>query len=268
MSATSGPRLPNAPSNVIVPVGAFPSPAMSILDHDMGSKTEHNLAYRPYPTSRTRHAFRWLFLLVAAGLLSRLAPHLAFRTTQSSFADPAAEWKDNIWPIRPQTHWDISTDFPSPRLLEYDVEEGTWLRLDVHPKTGDIVFDMIGDLYCISSEDAYDQSGTPATARPILRGVPYDSDPHFSPEGDKIVFRSDAELGVENIWVMDWRGCKKMDLMGEDTLLSGALEFQYEGDVFLAQGVKETPERRKSRLIREGRIEGLYVVYSIVVNLD
>ncbi|KAK0442843.1 hypothetical protein EV421DRAFT_2081966 [Armillaria borealis] len=227
---------------------------MSILDHDMGLKTEHNLAYRPYPTSRTRRALRWLFLLVAAGLLSRLAPHLATRTTQSAFTDPAAEWKDNIWPIRPQTHWDISTDFPFPRLLEYDVEEGTWLRLDVHPTTGDIVFDMIGDLYCISSEDAYDQSGGAATARPILRGVPYDSDPHFSPEGDKIVFRSDTELGVENIWVMEWRGCEKMDLMGEGSLRSRALEFQHEDDGFLAQGVKETPERRKSRLIREGRL--------------
>ncbi|PBK62923.1 hypothetical protein ARMSODRAFT_997185 [Armillaria solidipes] len=219
MSVASGPRLP--PSNVIVQVGAFPSPAMSILDHDMGLKTEHNLAYRPYPIS---------------------------------FTDPAAEWKDNIWPIRPQTHWDISTDFPFPRLLEYDVEEGTWLRLDVHPTTGDIVFDMIGDLYCISSEDADDQSGTAATARPILRGVPYDSDPHFSPKGDKIVFRSDAELGVENIWVMEWRGCEKMDLMGEDYLLSRGLEFQHEDDGFLAQGVKETHERRKSRPIREGRL--------------
>ncbi|KAK0458565.1 uncharacterized protein EV420DRAFT_1629551 [Desarmillaria tabescens] len=175
----------------------------------------------------------------------------------------AAEWKDNIWPIRPQTPWDISTDFPSPRLLEYDVEEGTWLRLDVHPKTGDIVFDMIGDLYCISSEDAYDQSGSTATARPILRGVPYDSDPHFSPEGDRIVFRSDAELGVENIWIMEWRGCEKMDIVPavveESSLLSRAIESQHEDDALLARGIKETPERRKHRLVREGRL-GAYRV--------
>ncbi|KAK0210211.1 hypothetical protein DFS33DRAFT_1291450 [Desarmillaria ectypa] len=235
---------------------------MSTLDkHDTGLKTEQYLAYRPYATSRTRNALRWLFLLVAAGLLSRLAPQFSFKTTrtaQSSFADPAAEWKDNIWPIRPQTPWDISTDFPFPRLLEYDVEEGTWLRLDVHPTTGDIVFDMIGDLYCISSEDAYDRSGSAATARPILRGVPYDSDPHFSPEGDRIVFRSDAELGVENIWIMEWKGCQKMDIapmvVEESSLLSRALESQHEDDALLIQGVKETPERRKNRLVREGRL--------------
>ncbi|KAK0224984.1 hypothetical protein EDD85DRAFT_980078, partial [Armillaria nabsnona] len=153
------------------------------------------------------------------------------------------------------THWDISTDFPFPCLLEYDVEEGTWLRLDVHPTTGDIVFDMIGDLYCISSKDAYDQSRSAATAGPILRGVPYDSDPHFSPEGDKIVFRSDAELGVENIWVMEWRVCEKMYLMRQGSSLSRAVEFHHEDDAFLVQGIKETPERRKSRLVREGRLE-------------
>ncbi|KAK0492145.1 hypothetical protein EDD18DRAFT_1334453 [Armillaria luteobubalina] len=133
-------------------------------------------AQPPYPTSRPRHALRWLLRWVDAGLLSRLARHIATGTAQRSFSDPATEWKDNIWPIRPQTHWDISTNFPFPRLLECDVEEGTWLRLDVHPNTGDFVSDMIGDLDCLSSEDAYDQSVGTATTRPILCGVPYDYD--------------------------------------------------------------------------------------------
>ncbi|KAF8919205.1 hypothetical protein CPB85DRAFT_1549164 [Mucidula mucida] len=83
-------------------------------------------------------------------------------------------------------------------------EPGTWLRLDVHPISGEIVFDMLGDLYCLAPP------GT--TAHPILVGVPYDSDPHFSPDGDRLVFRSDAELGVENIWVMPWTGCEAMDV--------------------------------------------------------
>lgn len=57
--------------------------------------------------------------------------------------DKAYGWKDDIWPIRPQQPWDISTDFPHPRKLKYDVEEGTWLRLDVSSE-GEIVFDMLG----------------------------------------------------------------------------------------------------------------------------
>jgi hypothetical protein len=152
--------------------------------------------------------------------------------------DPADEWQDNVYPIREQTPWDISTDYPHPRRLEYDVTEGTWLRLDVHPKTGDIVFDMVGDIYCLPGKET--SLGIRVAARPVLRGVPYDSDPRFSPEGDRIVFRSDAELGVENIWVMGWRGCEEMALKGE----------------MMEASAKETQATRVKRLEREGRFSG------------
>ncbi|KAH8100212.1 hypothetical protein BXZ70DRAFT_893558 [Cristinia sonorae] len=172
--------------------------------------------------------------------------------------DPAREWKDDVWPIRPQTPWDISTDYPYPRKLEYDVTEGTWLRLDVHPKTGEIVFDMLGDIYCLPAH-AYSQvqltSGSPTKAVPILLGVPHDSDPHFSPNGDRIVFRSDAGLGIENIWVLNYTSCEQMDLRsphGSVTLLD-ALNLQEAEEKLLAEGLKETEERRQRRMIREGR---------------
>ncbi|KAF9025154.1 composite domain of metallo-dependent hydrolase [Hymenopellis radicata] len=151
---------------------------------------------------------------------------------------------DNVWPYREQTAaWDISTDFAYPRTLEYDVEEGTWLRLDVHPVSGEIVFDMLGDLYCLVS----------GTAHPILVGVPYDSDPHFSPDGDRLVFRSDAELGVENIWVMPWTGCAAMDVRRPE--LAGVLKDRREDNALLVKGLKENAQRRWNRLVGEGRLE-------------
>lgn len=175
--------------------------------------------------------------------------------------DPSSQWKDDVWPIHEQTPWDISTDYPFSRKLEYDVTEGTWLRLDVHPKTGEIVFDMLGDLYCLPA-DAYSRShlasSLPSPARPILLGVPHDSDPHFSSEGDRIVFRSDAGLGVENIWVTAWTGCDNMNVRSEsgDLRLLDALEAMEDDDALLANGVKETLERRQRRLTREGRVNG------------
>jgi hypothetical protein len=170
------------------------------------------------------------------------------------------EWKDDVWPIRPQTSWDISTDFPHPRTIEYDVQEGTWLRLDVHPNTGDIVFDMAGDLYCLPAQAYLKDNGHVldiAEAYPILLGVPHDVDPHFSPQGDKLVFRSDAELGVDNIWVMQWAACEEMSVRSNrSTELAQALMVKnYENDL-LASGVRETSERKRRRLIREGRLGG------------
>lgn len=174
--------------------------------------------------------------------------------------DKAYGWKDDIWPIRPQQPWDISTDFPHPRKLKYDVEEGTWLRLDVSPE-GEIVFDMLGDLYCLPS-DALQSSDDQTRAYPILLGVPWDSDPHFSPDGRKLVFRSDAGLGVENIWTMPWRGCQTAALRSYDRAvsplsqsLSEALTHEEEDEHRLAEGFKEDEDRRQRRLLREGRSE-------------
>ncbi|KAJ3545632.1 hypothetical protein NMY22_g2351 [Coprinellus aureogranulatus] len=130
--------------------------------------------------------------------------------------DPASEWRDDEYPLHQQTPWDISTDFDYPRKLEYDVTEGTWLRLDVHPKSGDVVFDMIGDLYCLPGEEVNGKSRSAVEARPVTGGVPHDSDPRFSPAGDRLVFRSDAGHGIENIWVMEWKGCQEMDLRQVD----------------------------------------------------
>ena len=177
--------------------------------------------------------------------------------------DPGAHWKDDVWPIREQTPWDISTDYPFPRVLEYDVTEGTWLRLDVHPVTGDIIFDMVGDIYCLPGKayaDGAHASGSLTRAVPVLLGVPHDSDPHFSPKGDRIVFRSDAGLGVENIWTTEWRGCSAMDVRPPDATgaLLHALQLKDEEEELLADGVKETFDRRLRRLMREGRSSGMY----------
>lgn len=68
--------------------------------------------------------------LISARIRSH--PVQSISVPQFLHADPAEEWKDDIWPMRQPAPWDISTDYPHPRVLEYDVEEGTWMRLDVH----------------------------------------------------------------------------------------------------------------------------------------
>lgn len=226
------------------------------------------------PTFGAR-AFRALVLLSAAATLFTLLPGSRLDVRQSfistplplrtAAADPADTWRDDVWPLRDPTPWDISTDFPFARKLEYDVSEGTWLRLDVHPRTGDVVFDMLGDLYCLPA-DAYSASAltvgaSPTRARPILVGVPHDSDPRFSPDGSKLVFRSDAELGIENIWVAEWKGCEAMDVRPrdeKDTELASALSVKEAEEDMLARGVKEDAARKRFRLLREGRLGGMY----------
>ncbi|THH10405.1 hypothetical protein EW145_g1350 [Phellinidium pouzarii] len=187
--------------------------------------------------------------------------------------NPADEWRDDVFPLRRPAPWDISTDFPYPRTLEFNVNEGTWLRLDVHPLSGEIVFDMLGDIYClpVSSYLQPANSGpaelTSTEALPIMLGIPHDSDPHFSPDGRLLVFRSDAELGVDNIWLTNWTNCESMNVRppanGNAELsneLSEALSMQNQEDDLLASGIAETSERKRRRLLREGRLTGQCIV--------
>ncbi|KAF9484912.1 hypothetical protein BDN70DRAFT_871892 [Pholiota conissans] len=213
-----------------------------------------------------RRLLLFLVLFSTAATLSTIlpTPWTSFRRYNASkiqydftaHSDPASKWQDNVWPLRPQTPWDISTDYTYPRKLEYDVQEGTFLRLDVHPTSGDIVFDMVGDLYCLPGSQAFHFRSNVINARPILRGIPYDSDPHFSPTGDRLVFKSDAELGVENIWITEWKGCDEMDVTNTSSKedLHIALSRKDAEEELLAKGVKEDADRKRRRLLREGRV--------------
>jgi WD40-like Beta Propeller Repeat len=108
-----------------------------------------------------------------------------------------------------------------------------------------------------------------------LLGVPHDSDPHFSPDGDRLVFRSDAELGVDNIWVIPWESCNSAALRPDadleqrvslDAKLTDALANQAEDEMLLSSGVKETGSRKRRRLLREGRLHGdLVFDFSLVL---
>jgi Tol biopolymer transport system component len=79
------------------------------------------------------------------------------------------------------------------RQITFETDRGTWLSVDVAPDGRDLVFDMLGDLYRL------DIAG--GRARAITRGLAFDSQPAWSPDGAWLAFLSDRS-GAENVWVM------------------------------------------------------------------
>ncbi|HEX7937886.1 MAG TPA: amidohydrolase, partial [Gemmatimonadaceae bacterium] len=80
------------------------------------------------------------------------------------------------------------------RTLNLDTDEGTWISLDVSPDGKTIVFDLMGDLYTMPV--------TGGTATQLTKGLQYDAQPRYSPDGKSIVFTSDKD-GGDNVWTID-----------------------------------------------------------------
>ena len=78
------------------------------------------------------------------------------------------------------------------RDIRFTTDEGTWVSLDISPKDGSILFELLGDLYKIPE--------TGGQAKRITSGSAFDSQPRYSPDGEWIAFISDRG-GAENLWI-------------------------------------------------------------------
>jgi len=89
------------------------------------------------------------------------------------------------------------------RSVEFATDRATWMSVDVSPDGDTLVIDVLGDLYLLPA--------TGGTARPLTRGMAFDSQPVFSPDGERIAFISDRD-GAENVWVMavDGSGARRL----------------------------------------------------------
>ena len=112
-----------------------------------------------------------LAALIAIPLIS-LVPSLHAQSTKSVLAD-------NL-PLKPERH------------LQFDESQGTWMSLDISPDGKTIVFELLGDLYQMPISGG--------EAHCIACGMPFDSQPVYSPDGESIAFVSDRS-GNENVWI-------------------------------------------------------------------
>ncbi|MEE8371932.1 MAG: amidohydrolase, partial [Sphingomonadales bacterium] len=93
--------------------------------------------------------------------------------------------------------WDVNSPPGTIRDVSLDVTEGTWMSLDVSPDGKTIAFDMLGDIYTLPIVGG--------TAKSISKGIAWDIQPRFSPDGARIAFISDR-AGGDNVWTMDADG--------------------------------------------------------------
>jgi Tol biopolymer transport system component/imidazolonepropionase-like amidohydrolase len=81
--------------------------------------------------------------------------------------------------------------------ITFETDEVTWMAVDVSPDGRTILFDLLGDLYTLPIAGG--------TAKRIMGGLSFESQPTWSPDGKTIAFLTDR-TGVENLWIADADG--------------------------------------------------------------
>ncbi len=110
--------------------------------------------------------------------------------------------------------------------LTFNTTEGTWMSLDVSPDGQTMVFDMLGDIYKMST--------TGGKASAIRKGIAWEVQPRFSPDGQSILFTSDKG-GGDNIWRSDVNGENEKQISKESFRLVNNAEWTADGQYIIAR---------------------------------
>lgn len=102
--------------------------------------------------------------------------------------------------------WDVTQAAEGSREVTLDLDEGTWMSVDVSPDGRELVFDLLGDLYLVPIDGG--------EAQALTSGLAWDMQPRFSPDGRTIAFTSDAG-GGDNLWTIRRDGSQRTQLSKE-----------------------------------------------------
>lgn len=132
----------------------------------------------------------------------------------------------------------------SARTVRIDTDEGSWLSADVSPDGRTIVFDFLGDLYTVPVGGG--------EAKQLTRGLAFDAQPRFSPDGRKVLFVSDRS-GGQNLWFLDLE-------TGDTTQITKGNDNQYVSPDWTPDGKYVVASKGETRLgvvnLWMGHVEG------------
>ena len=120
------------------------------------------------------------------------------------------------------------------RTIATSFTEGSWMSVDVSPDGQALVFDFLGDLYTMPISGG--------TATPLTRGMAFDGQPRFSPDGTRVAFTSDRS-GGEGIHIISLDKSDTVQVTRGKSSSYQSPEWTPDGDYVIA--TKQTPGQGK-----------------------
>ncbi|WP_353406074.1 amidohydrolase family protein [Pseudoteredinibacter isoporae] len=125
-----------------------------------------------------------------------------------------------------KTKWDVNAPMGEFVDANIDVQEGTWMNIDVSPDGKTLVFDLLGDIYTLPIDGG--------EAKALMTDIAWQMQPRFSPDGKHIAFTSD-QGGGDNIWIMNTDGSNQTAVTNETFRLLNSPAWSPDGDYLVAR---------------------------------
>lgn len=122
--------------------------------------------------------------------------------------------------------WQVSAPQGEFDSVNIDISEATWMNVDISPDGKTLVFDVLGDIYKMPV------SGGQAV--PLAKGIEWNMQPRFSPDGQHIAFTSDRD-GGDNIWIMNTDGSHPRAVSQEKFRLLNGPAWSPDGNYIVAR---------------------------------
>ncbi|MEH6661437.1 MAG: amidohydrolase family protein [Parasphingorhabdus sp.] len=123
--------------------------------------------------------------------------------------------------------WDVNAPTGATiKQVPINVDEGSWIDVDVSPDGRSLTFALLGDIYTMPMA-----GGTPTR---IAEGLAWEVQPRFSPDGKRIAFTSDRG-GGDNIWIMNRDGSDKRQVTKEEFRLLNQPSWSPDGRYVVAK---------------------------------
>ncbi len=139
---------------------------------------------------------------------------------------PAVFAADNDVKEDKKAQWSVNEPMGEFTTANINVNQGTWMNVDLSPDGKTIVFDLLGDIYSMPV--------TGGTPKALFNDIAWQMQPTFSPDGKYIAFTSD-QGGGDNIWVMEADGSNPVQVTKETFRLVNSPAWSPDGNFIVAR---------------------------------